>query len=77
MNGGLDSHTMADLSLIGSVRGRNKHSLSIYIAARCDTSKKQEVSLRKATTEQRSFSITQRFRERQDEGADPKSSSDC
>lgn len=76
MNGGLDSHTMEDLSLIGSMRGRNKHTQSIYIAARCDTSKKRELPLRKLTTEKRPLDTSQRFRERQDEGADPKGSSD-
>ena len=34
MNGGLDGHTMPDRPLIGSVRGRNKHSRGIYIGVK-------------------------------------------
>lgn len=74
MNGGLDSHTMEDLSLIGSVRGRNKHSQSIYIAARCDTSKKKRAPSQKTCDREKAICHQPEI---QDEGADPKSSSDC
>lgn len=46
MNGGLDSHTMKDRSLIGS-RLAGINTLRVYNAPKCDSSKKQEVSLRR------------------------------
>lgn len=86
MNGGLDGHTMQHRSLIGSVRGWNKHSQGIYIAVRCDTSKKPElpppkkkilIAVGVGNKYRRCYQDCPIFsRIFQDEGTDAKSSSD-
>lgn len=64
---------MQDQPLIGSVRCRNKHCQGIYIAVRCDTSKKTR-NFQEKLLNIRLFFFQYNF---EDEGSDPKSSSDC